>query len=330
MLLLKLKGHNQHWKMRNKKAFEMNFAWIFSIIVGAVILFLAIYTVSQIIRTERYKLDTKTAAKLSILLDPLETSLEAGKSSLIIFNSETRIYNECFDSGSFGKQTISIASKSRLGKEWQKPGGDTSLYNKYIFSDNIEESKEFSVFSKPFNMPFKVSDLIFFSGQEYCVVQSPEEIEDELESLGIKNVHFTDMKSNCSRESKKVCFAQSVGCDIAVYGDNYDFSSGYVTKEGKILHYTDSLIYAALFSSPKVYECNVKRLMLRLISLCLVYKDKIKVLEKRECSSLLDSHLSELISLANALNSSRGLSAVQEKAQEIKRINEAAVCKIYE
>lgn len=314
--------------MMNKKAFEMNFAWIFSIVVGAVILFLAIYSASKLVSTERYKIDTETAAKLSILLDPLETSLESGKSSIITFSSETRIYNECFDYGNFGKQTISLSSKSRIGKEWQKPGGDTSLYNKYIFSDSLEQSEQFSIFTKPLKMPFKISDLIFLSGQEYCFIQSPEEIKDELEGLGIKNIHFTDKKSNCSETSKKVCFGQSSECDIAVYGSGNDFGSGYVSKEGKSLYYTGPLIYGALFSSPEVYECNIKRLMLRLINLCIIHKEKINMMEKRECSSILDSHLISMISLAQT-NSSRGLLAVQQKADEIERINDAALCKVF-
>jgi len=317
--------------IKNKKAFEMSFAWMFAIIAGTAILFIAIYATSQFIETRRYEIDTQTSAKLAILLDPLETSLESGKSSLLSFSSETRIFNDkCYTYGNFGEQSIGITSSSGIGKKWQTPSYGKPQYNKYIFSGSVEESKDFYVFSKPFKTPFKVSDLIIFSGQNYCFIQAPEaeEIKDELQGLNIKNAYFTDTKSNCSENSKKVCFSSSSGCDIAVYGNNYDFSSGYVSKEGKNLYYVDSLIYAALFSSPEVYECNVKRLMLRLVNLCLIYKDKIELLEKRGCSSNLDAHLTELANLANNLNSSKGLLLVQEKAQEIEQINEA--CKVYE
>lgn len=310
--------------MRNKKAFEMSFATIFSIIAGIAILFLAIYAASQFFKTRQTEIDTQTAAKLAILLDPLETSLEAGKSSLLSFSSETKIYNDrCYTYGYFGEQSIGVSASK------QKPSYGKAQHNKYIFSQEIEEGKEFSVFTKPFKMPFKVSDLIIFSSKEYCFVQAPEEIEDELQELGIKNVYFTEIKSNCSKNSKKVCFSGYSGCDIAVYGNNYEFSSGYVAKEGKNLYYAGPLIYSAIFSSPSVYECNVKRLMLRLVNLGAIYRDEIKILEKQGCSSLLDSHLSELNSLANGLNSSRSLSLVQEKAEEIDRINEAAECGVY-
>ena len=188
------------------------------------------------------------------------------------------------------------------------------------------EIKEFSVFSKPFNMPFKISDLIFFSGQKYCFIQAPEEIKDELQGLNMKNVNFTETNNDCSEDSKKICFASSAGCDTAVYS-NGNFESGYINKEGKTLYYVGPLIYAALFSSPEIYECNVKRLMLRLTNLCFVYKDKIKILEKKDCSSLLDSHLTEMINLAR--DDSQSLLAVKDKAEEIEQINKAAVCKVF-
>ena len=311
--------------MKNKKGLEMSFSWIFAIIAGIAILFIAIYATSHFIKTRRTEIDIQTAAKLAILIDPLETGLESGKSSLLSFDSETRIYNKCESYGNFGEQKIGIAKSSRIGEKWQEPAYGKPQYNKYIFSQDIEEAKEFYIISKPLNLPFKISDIIIFSGRGYCFIESPEDIKDELEDLGIKNINFTDKKSECSDKSTKVCFGQSAGCDIAVYGDSYDFSSGYVKTQGKELEYVDDLLYAAIFSSPDIYECNIKRLMLRLVNLCLIYKDKIKILERKECNSLLDSHLSEMMSLANTNN----VLTIKEKADEIAQINEAAECRVY-
>ncbi len=313
----------------NKKAFEMSFAWMFAIIAGIAILFIAIYATSKFIEARKYEMDIQTAAKLAILIDPLETGLESGKSSVISFSSETRIYNDkCYTYGNFGEQSIGISGKSGVGAGWLKQAYGKPIYNKYIFSDSVEEGKDFSVFTKPLKLPFKVSDLIIFSGSKYCFIQAPNEVKDELEGLNLGNVYFTDKKSNCSQESKTVCFSSS-GCEINVYGNDYGFKSGFVSKDRQTLYYSGPLIYGAIFSSTGVYECNVKRVMLRLANLCLIYKDKIKLLESRGCSSLIDSHLSELIRLADNLNSSQSLISVQEKADEIDRINEAAVCRAY-
>ena len=67
--------------------------------------------------------------------------------------------------------------------------------------------------------------------------------------------------------------------------------------------------------------------MASLIKLCIIYKYKIVVLEIRCCSSLLDSHLSELISLAR--QDSPNLAAIKDKAEEMDIINDAAGCKLY-
>ena len=319
----------------NKKAFEMSFTWIFAIIVGAFILFLAIYGASKFVQTRRYEIDTATAAKISILLDPLETSIESGKSSVLKVNKETRVYNECFDYGNFGKQELSTVTKSGIGGDWQEPGGNTNIYNKYIFSDNIEQGKEFSVFVKPFEFPFKISDLIFLTSKEHCFINTPENIKEDVEDLALENIkikeNFEESEDKCSEYSQKVCFSSgsvSNQCDVVVYGD-LDYGAGRVVKNGKTMYYTGPLLYGAIFASPELYECNVKRLMLRIGQLSRIYRDKIKITQRIGCDSLIDADLSALISLTNSFKGSEELSLVQMKINDIEDKNEVAVCKIY-
>jgi hypothetical protein len=305
-----------------KKGFEMSFSWIFAILVGVVILFLAIYFATRIVGTGRENVDAQTSAKLSILLDPLETSIGETKINKIIFGANSRIYNDkCRTEGNFGEQRIGIASYS-FGK-WKEPTYGEKQYNKYIFSQDVEEGREFYVFVKSFDLPFKVSDIIVLTSEEYCFIDAPGNIKQDLE--GIKDFHFTDLKSNCSEESKKVCFSSSSGCDVSVYGE-FGFDRGYVSKEGARLDYIGELIYAAIFSSPEVYECNVERLRMRLINLCSIYKDEIKILSRTGCQSNLDIHLTEMINLANNAN----LMYLQDKSEQIKAVNNAAECSLFE
>ena len=79
-------------KKVNKKAIAMSFNWLFAIIVGAIILFLAIYATSKFIKTSEEVIYTETSAKLIALLDPLETGLASGKSEEISFKKQTRTY----------------------------------------------------------------------------------------------------------------------------------------------------------------------------------------------------------------------------------------------
>ena len=73
---------------------QISFAWLFAIIVGGFILVLAIYTVIQIIDSENMVIDAKTGKEIGILLNPLETGFEEGKTSSFTVPVETRIFNE--------------------------------------------------------------------------------------------------------------------------------------------------------------------------------------------------------------------------------------------
>ncbi len=304
----------------NKKGLEMSFNWLFAIIVGAVIIFLAIYGATKLIKQGRGYTDTVTAKQLTIIFEPLETGLASAKADKTDLRSETRIYNDCRDSGSFGKQYFSTSTSSGMGKKWEAPGEEIPVTSKYIFSNSTEQGKSVYFFVKPFELPWKIAEVIFLTTNKYCFVNAPEDIEDEMHGLGIYRLNFTDNREACPKGSKMVCFSGAFGCDINVHGD---LESGFVSKQESNLYYTGSLIYPAIFSSPEVYECNIKRLMLRISSLCSIYQDKIRIMQKRGIESVLDSHLMQLSSLAKNLKSSQGLGTIKEKADEIEKINMA-------
>ena len=271
--------------MVNKKALEFNFAWICAIIVGAVILFLAIYSASQLVRTNRNIQDTEIGKQIGILLSPVEASIESETSpGPIIFNTEARIYNDCDISGNFGSQEISVATKSGIGKDWEKQGIPSTFYNKYLFSSNIMEGKKFFLFSKSFEMPFRVGNLIFMwsNKEEYCFVNAPNEVKEVIESInaaGYKNLNLSE-DGKCKLGTRKVCF--SGNCDVVV-----DINSKTVRKEKKVLYYEGSLLYGAIFTSPEIYECQTKRLMKRASELALLYNDKTQNLASAGCNSNL-------------------------------------------
>jgi len=148
----------------NKKAYEFSFAWIFAIIIGAVIIFVAIYASTQLIDTSRFLGDTETAKQIGTLLSPLETTLESGKTSIIRTQAETRIFNECVSSrGTFGSQDISVSTSSGVGDVWPKtPGATSSFHNKYMFSSEIVQGEEFYAFSTPFKFPFTAFGFYIF------------------------------------------------------------------------------------------------------------------------------------------------------------------------
>lgn len=281
----------------DKGVLQISFGWLFAIIAGIVIIFLAIYGVTKLIQTENEAIDAEVGEEIGILLNPLETSFESATSTSFTIPAESRIYNECDDYSGFGKQLISISQKSF--NKWSETDLQASFANKYIFSEKISEGKNFYVFSKPFEFPFKVSDLIYLSSAEnvYCFADAPPDIEEELEELAQANI----LAENCSEETINVCF--SGDCDVNVY-----YSAGYVEKNGKTMYFeTDALMYAAIFSDAEIYECHLKRLMKRVEELAKIYKTKANFVEGYGCESEISGDLANLENLANSFGSSEDL-----------------------
>lgn len=299
--------------MKKRGYLQISFAWLFAIIVGAFILFLAIYGVTKLIRTEQTIQDAKTGKEIGILLNPLETSFETGKTTSFSLPVETRIYNKCNNNGIFGRQIIKISQKSF--DKWTETDIDVGFSNKYIFSDEYIEGKKFYVFSKPFDFPFKVADLIYISSwsKEYCFLDPPEEIKDELLALKQKNI-FVD---NCSESNVKVCFDGGSNCDVVI---NYNME--YVEKKGERMYFEgDALMYAGIFADKEVYECQLKRVMQRTSHLALLYKDKAKfILQTAGCNTNLN--LEGLSNAANSLASSANLNSINYIIEDIKDKNE--------
>ena len=309
--------------MENKRGFlQISFAWMFALIIGAFILFLAVFASVKIIDTGKLSSDAKTAKEIGVLLNPLETGFETGKTTSIRLPSETRIHNRCNNDGFFGKQIIKISQKSF--DEWSDTDINVGFSNKHIFSENYVEGKKFFIFSKPFNFPFKVADLIYITSSEkkYCFSNAPKEIENEISNLNQENL-FSD---NCPEESIKVCFDSGANCDIVV-----NYGARYVDKNNERMYfYSDSLMYAAVFSDKEIYECQLKRVMQRGEQLSLIYKDKAQFISREGCTTNLNQKLLELSNLENQLDDSQNLNNyIINLANELEKRNNLEECKLW-
>jgi len=314
----------------NKKGFEMSFAWIFSIIVGAIILFLAIYMAIKFVGIGEYKISTETSDKLAIILQPLETSVEEAGAMTVELTGETKIFNRCYFDDVFGDDRISLSYKS-LGDRWSKESAAISIKNKYIFSDEVE-GKTIYIFVKPFEMPFKISDLIFVYSKRYCFINPVDSIKEEIEGIGLgnsTNMIVVDSKAECEAEDVKVCFSGTGSCDILVRCEDEECETGTVRRDSKTVYFVKSLIYGAIFSSNEEYECNVKRLISRLSQLSKLYQKKSSYISARGCSTGLEAELLSLSKTAGSLKSSADLLFAKNLADTIKSKNKNLVCKLF-
>ena len=253
----------------------MSFAWIFALIVGAFILALAIFAVIKFTGVENTTQSAETSKGIGVLLNPLEISFESGKTTSFSLSTESRIYATCNSLGDFGTERISVSQKV-YGK-WSDTDIGVSFVNKYIFSRKPIEGKNFYVFSKPYNLPFKVADLIYLTSEKdnYCFIDAPRNIEEEISFLNpsIKNLYY----QSCPENSINVCFRPGQNCDVSV-----NYNSKIISKDGVSFYFSDdSLMYAGIFSDSDTYECQIERLMKRAKELSFLYADKETFLSQK-------------------------------------------------
>jgi hypothetical protein len=316
---------------RNRSgALEISFGWLFAIIAGIAIIFIAIYMSSKLINSSQETVSAETGKEIAILLNPLETSFESAQTTSITIPSETRINNICDESGTFGRQGIRLDQKSF--KKWVTTDVNVFFNNKYIFSESEIEGKKFYIFSKPFSFPFKIADLIYITSADktYCFVEAPNEISREISNLNQSNILLeSSLPEKCSDDTVKVCFNNN-NCAI-----NVDVDSRTVRKNKTTLYFsgigedTDPLMYAAIFSDKETYECQVKRLLSRLKEISSLYRGKIMSLQKIGCTDSLSNSLGELENMIGNSTSSENLQEIGTKAAEIDYTNSAGVCLVW-
>lgn len=317
----------------NKKGLEMSFSWIFAIVVGAIILFGAIYFATQFINNSQHEINTKTAKEFTNLLNPMLTSAEESKMGKIELISDTRVYTSCEEYGNFGNSVVQISEKTGNigGENWPRPGGDIKVQNSYMFAESIIEGKKFNFFTERFEMPFKVSDIIIVYSQKYCLVNSPESVENEIRGLGIEednDIQTTNSLGDCSEGSVKVCF-ESGKCDINIMCNDYECDEGIVKKDGKEVYFVGKLVYGAIFSDVDVYECNVKRIMKRTSYLAKVYSDKARIVSETGCNTNLAGEMESFSEITKNYKELSELSMIKARADEINSENENRICQLY-
>lgn len=309
--------------MISKKGIEFSFAWIFAMIAGAVILFLAIYAATNFVKTERLSQDTLAGKQIGVILTPLENGIASSTYVPLKLSTETRLYSECDSTGSFGVQSIRIATASGIGKKWEEPGAPAEFYNKYLFSEGPAEGKNLFVMMMPLNMPFKIADLTLLWGErkDYCFVSPPKDIEDTIKKDSLFPI--VENENECSEKSYSVCF-EGQDCDVVV-----DLNAKSVKKNGKKVYYDNNLIYGAILADSGLYECQLKRLMKRASELSYVYLAKGQRLNAVGCTTNIENELGMLGNATFAYNSSQQLRQISMISEEIRRINDGAACKLF-
>ena len=319
----------------NKKAYlEISFSWMFAIIVGVIILFLAIYFLTSFIKTGQKEQELKASKEIGILLNPLEIGFEQGKQTKLTTSVNTRINPSCDLSGNFGRQRISVKEET-YGK-WSESDDRVVFQNKYVFSEENVEGKQFYLFSKSFESPFKVSSIIYLfpTKESYCFIDAPSNIEDEIKNLNFENIFLEDSLNpgDCSGDETQVCFNSYEECNINV---DYSEGQGKITKgEQNLYFYDDSLMYAAIFSNQETYECQLRRLLMRTKILTQIYNSKLTLSSLSDCQNYLSTDLTLFENKINAYliddeRTSSSLEDIFKDAKILNRNNRYSNCRLW-
>ena len=310
--------------MKNKKAYlQISFSWMFAIVVGAFILFLAIFFLVKFMNTEQTTQDLKTAKEIGILLNPLEIGFEENRKVSLKTSVETRISSRCDTTGNFGAQKLLVNEK--IYGKWSSTNLETRFENKYLFLKKNLEGKSFYLFSKPFEFPFKVASLIYLTSTDdsYCFIDAPSEIEEEIGNLNQENLKLEGEDYECSEEDIKICFGSSSNCDVLV-----DYNEGSLKKDSKTFFFEgDTLMYAAIFSEKEFYECQVERLMKRTQMLNKLYTDKLLLEPYSE--SYLGQDLFQFSNLLNNYRGTEDLSEINSFAKDLGIKNKYSSCRMW-
>lgn len=302
---------------------DISFSWIFALIIGGFIIFGAVYGVTKFSKISEQKISSETAMDLTSFLNPLETSVEAGKSVYIKLPLNSRIFNSCDRYGTFGSQGLSV--QEFIKNKWSVRGVETTFRNKYLYSSEFEEGKGFYAFSRPFEYPFKVANVIYMTSadEKYCFVNPPIKIKKELTELKQPNLLVED----CSADENiiQVCFSGSSRCDIIV---NYNSKS--VKKGSNTMYFDDdSLMYAAIFSDFDIYECVTERLVKRTLELIKIYQGKAVLVSTKGCVSDVLPSLNQLNQLLLDYTSSSDLSSHSQTIKLIENENSYSRCNLW-
>lgn len=320
-------------RKNNRGQMDTSFAWIFAIIVGAVILFLAIYGVSKFMNLAGTEQSAESAKQIDILLNPLESGYETGQKVVIYAPVETRIFSYCTLDDEFGKQKIQTLQNTY--NKWTPTGVNITSRNKYIFTENPSEGKKFTVFSKQYEFPsensydfaFKVADLIYIIpyDKKYCFSDAPDEIKTEIKNLNAENL----LAENCPEESRGICY-NNEGADCYMEVD-YNNGIGVVEKNSKEMHFNnDASMYAAIFSDYGLYECQMGRVMKRAEQLVAIYEEKSQLEKTQGCNSEMESDLFVFENILKNYENSENLYIVTNAAKQLNKQNgRAGECKLW-
>lgn len=319
--------------MRDKKGLVL-FHWILILIVGAVIIIFGIMFASKTGMVEQKKQNIVVVEYLDLFFNPFAEigSIAGGVGKSVELPYESEVNLRCVA----GEERLRIGEGSKVAEK---------KIENFVYAPSKLKTKNFFVFSKPFEIPFRVGDLIFAfdSSQNFCLIYDPydsassgiaSEIDSDVRSslLAAGDNFVLCTKSNCcnSLDNPKVISFTSQKGDVNIIGNGplgEEFSYGEIDYNGTRSYFIGTaMIEGAIFSDYEIYGCNFKRLMEKVSAITEIYAEKASFLDKTQtCSyNLFRADLSAIKNAANSLSATPSLAQTKtlyEYSEELKDKN---------
>ncbi|MEM1577788.1 MAG: hypothetical protein QXM27_02145 [Candidatus Pacearchaeota archaeon] len=266
----------------NKKSQMQQFAWIFSIIVGALILFFAFFFVSQY--SKQIAIPTKQITlekSLDLLLEPFSAigSLAEMRAEIIELPKDIYVEINC------NEDYNEIKAREISHKNFDIT---QKVYEKYIFTKkiNTKSKTKFFAFSLPIEIPFYVATATVIVTNDTCVSSLPYQYRENLKEIYdlVKDKVDTKIEFDCS----------------TINNPYIDF---------------DGIAVAYLFSDLNNFDCNLDRILRRAINIAEIYKEKAMLMQAKGCNMknviyALDNYINAIKNFK--LNKQNFLSSINE------------------
>lgn len=245
----------------NKKGFEISFSWLFAVIAGiSVFLFLTWFAVKQ---TDLFgNVSAQAAAEeLDIAFTSFSSSMIGTK---LNFPKDVELEFKC-DSN---EERMLINGK-----------GGKKLKGNIVFSPNNMKNNEFSLWTKGWNIPFRVSNFIFLADNKHRYnldgISSTElEGVPDIFKTGVdgEKINFVQGRDGSPSDDEKTIYLE--------YDSELDEHYGTIYIKGNegqpLSYFGDAMIYAAIFSDKDNFDCLYNKAKERAENVIKVYEERAK------------------------------------------------------
>lgn len=309
-----------------KRGIEFSFSWLFSLLVGGVILFLALYASRSLIQTERQVQESELSVAFTNVFTPLRTGgAETLVPRAITFPQPVALTLRCTPKGT----AVRVTAKDNLAGTSEPY--ESLVRDSFVSGNTTIQGKHIMSLVLPVRLPYLIGDLIVLWSHPYCFVDPPEAVREKIGLADTNTIQLAPAVAYCSSKSVKVCFAGSASpklCDIRV-----DQISETFTFTGRTPQpYTGNMLYAGLFGTPDQYDCLVRQIGEQTALLAERYRAKSALVgsgQSTGCSGGMEEILSTYALQARTLNNSAGLPGIARAAEQLALRHEVLLCPLW-